>query len=209
MTEHGAEGARLQNDRERPRKNTRILAVCVVFVVGMVGAAYAAVPLYTLFCQVTGFGGTTQRAESALTTVSDATVQVRFDANVGAGLPWAFQAARPVTVNLGGLQTVYYDVTNLSDQTTAGTAAFNVTPPQTGAYFSKIACFCFTEQVLAPGETREMGVTFYVDPAMLDDHNTAGVGTITLSYTFFPAEVPEDRVAAAAPVGPPSGAGEI
>lgn len=168
-------------------RNVAVALACVVFVGAMVGAAYAAVPLYQLFCQITGYGGTTQRAEAPSGTVVDVPVTVRFDANVGRKLPWAFAPdQRQITLKLGEMQTVFYKARNTADVPTTASATFNVTPPQAGAYFSKIACFCFTEQTLQPGEELEMGVTFFVDPAMLDDVDAASIRTITLSYTFYP-----------------------
>ncbi len=157
------------------------------FAAGMVGMAYAAVPLYDWFCRATGFGGTTQVAIVAPAQVSDRTVTVRFDANVAPGLPWAFQPARnSVRARLGEVITVDYTVTNRSARETLGMASYNVTPLNIGAYFHKINCFCFTDQRLKPGERREMAVVFYVDPALAKAPDGADVDTITLSYSFFP-----------------------
>lgn len=179
------------------RRNRTIAISCAAFVAGMVGAAYASVPLYDLFCKVTGYGGTTRQVTSADgVSVVDRDVTVRFDANVAPGLPWSFTPdQRSVTLKLGEMRTVTYRAKNISDTPTVGTATFNVTPGQTGSYFSKIACFCFTEQRLEPGQEIEMGVTFYVDPAMLEDDDTKSIGTITLSYTFFHARSGEKPVA--------------
>lgn len=164
-------------------------AVCVVFVAGMVGAAYAAVPLYSLFCQVTGFGGTTQQASAAPERILDQSVAVRFDSNIGNGLGWSFRPVeRQVEVKLGEVGEISFLATNRTDHTTTGTAVFNVTPLAVGAYFNKISCFCFTEQTLAPGETAEMPVVFFVDPAYADDPDLENITTITLSYTFFPSK---------------------
>jgi cytochrome c oxidase assembly protein subunit 11 len=188
------------------RGNLRIAAACGAVFFGMVGLSFASVPLYELFCRVTGYGGTTQVATSAEgVPVLDREINVRFDANVAPGLPWEFHADQlEVRVRLGEMRTISYRARNTSDIATVGTATFNVTPDATGAYFSKIACFCFNQQVLQPGEEIEMGVTFYVDPAILDDADTDRVPTITLSYTFFPAAKPEQPVEAAAAAAPPT-----
>lgn len=187
------------------RKNRTLAAACVVFVGCMVGAAYAAVPLYQLFCRVTGYGGTTQRAESAPIKPIDRRIEVRFDANVGNGLPWSFKPAqRQVELKLGEVSEAGYVVVSTSDLPSAGTATFNVTPFEAGAYFNKLDCFCFTEQVLAPGEKRDMPVVFFVDPEMDNDPNLKSIRTITLSYTFFPADLPEKPIAAAPTTGEPN-----
>lgn len=188
-------------DHRRPtspasRRDLAVAAACGVFVAFMVGAAYAAVPFYTWFCKTTGFGGVPQIAKVAPAEVSDRKVTVRFDANVGGGLPWHFEPERNfIDVRLGEVVTVYYTVTNMSARPTAGQAAYNVAPTTVGAYFDKINCFCFTEQRLAPGEKREMAVVFYVDPAMTKDSDQDDLNTITLSYTFFPLREPRGGVA--------------
>ncbi|WP_421724588.1 cytochrome c oxidase assembly protein [Bauldia sp.] len=164
-------------------------ALCGVFVAGMVGMAFAAVPLYDLFCRVTGYGGTTQQADVAPETTLDRPISVRFDANIANDLGWSFRpAVREVNLKIGEPGEVVYIAENRSKRPTTGTAVFNVSPLQAGAYFNKIACFCFTEQALAPGESIEMPVTFFVDPAIEQDSDLDGVHTITLSYTFYPAE---------------------
>jgi cytochrome c oxidase assembly protein subunit 11 len=174
-------------------------AACAVFVAGMVGMSFAAVPLYALFCQVTGFGGTTQRADAAPDTTLDRTVTVRFDANVGNNLGWSFRPeVRSVQVKLGEIGEIRYIAENRTAEATTGTATFNVAPGEAGLYFSKIACFCFTEQTLAPGERVEMPVTFFVDPALVDDPDYGGTNTITLSYTFYPVSDPARPLAAVA-----------
>lgn len=175
----------------KSRRNRFAAYACVAFVAAMVGASYAAVPLYRMFCQVTGFGGTTQVSKAAPADVpadaKDRMVTVQFDGNVNSQLPWKFEPAqREVTVKVGEQTLAFYRATNLSDQTITGTAAFNVSPPIAGAYFNKIACFCFSEQTLKPGETVEMPVSFFVDPSVVKDHEMDGV-TITLSYTFYRA----------------------
>jgi cytochrome c oxidase assembly protein subunit 11 len=156
------------------------------------------VPLYRLFCQVTGYQGTTQRVDSASDRVLDREVVVRFDANIS-GLPWDFRPAAPqVHVKLGETAVVNFVAENTSDAETVGTATFNVQPDTAGVYFNKIECFCFTEQALKPGETIEMPVQFFVSPDMADDRDMAGTRTITLSYTFFPVAKPRQPVAQAA-----------
>jgi len=163
-----------------------------VFVAGMVAMAYAAVPLYDWFCRATGFGGTPQVATAAPGQVLDRRITVRFDSNVAAGLPWRFEPEQAsVTVRIGDVVTVNYVVTNLSTLPSVGQASYNVWPPTVGAYFSKISCFCFTEQRLAPGETRDMPVVFFVDPALAKDSEQDGLNSITLSYTMYPVRQPE------------------
>jgi cytochrome c oxidase assembly protein subunit 11 len=184
---------------EKPRARRRDLAgaaACGVFVAAMVGAAYAAVPLYTWFCRVTGFAGTTQVATSAPGRVLDRRITVRFDANVVGGLPWKFEPERAsIDVRIGDVFTVMYRVTNESARETVGQAVYNVTPLTVGAYFQKINCFCFTEQRLKPGESRDMPVVFYVDPALTRDSDQDQLDTITLSYSFYPVRQPAPPVA--------------
>jgi cytochrome c oxidase assembly protein subunit 11 len=184
-------------NRRLPRRNLGITAAaCAVFVAAMVGAAFAAVPLYRAFCQVTGYGGTTQRAKSAPEAILDRVVTVRFDANVGNGLGWSFRpAVRAVSVKLGEIGEAAYVAENRTSRPSSGTAVFNVTPGEAGVYFNKIDCFCFSKQTLASGESTEMPVTFFVDPAMADDPDLRAVETITLSYTFYPAANPAAPVA--------------
>lgn len=185
-------------ERRKGGANLRVAAYCLTFAGVMAGAAYAAVPLYDLFCKVTGYGGTTQRVESAAVTPIDRMVTVRFDANVRSGLPWSFTPLqRQVTLRVGEVAEIAYVVENLSDHETVGTSTFNVTPMATGAYFAKITCFCFTEQRLKPGERLEMPVVFYVDPAIADEPELDSVKEITLSYSFFPVKEPSRPVAAA------------
>jgi cytochrome c oxidase assembly protein subunit 11 len=188
-----------------PRPTNRTLgltaAACAVFVAGMVGVTFASAPLYRVFCQVTGYAGTTQKAERAPGSTVDRTVTVRFDANVGNGLGWSFRPlTREVTVRLGEVGTAVFVAENRMPAPASGSAAFNVAPGEAGLYFNKIACFCFTEQTLAPGERVEMPVTFFVDPALAADSELGGLNTITLSYTFYPAVAPLRPVAAAAGV---------
>jgi len=166
--------------------NRRIAATLAGLVVVMVGLSYASVPLYNLFCRVTGYGGTTQRAEAASETMIDREIIVRFDANVS-GLPWSFRPEVPeLRLKVGEMGQIAYLAQNRSALANAGTATFNVTPAAAGAYFNKIECFCFTSQALRPEEQVKMPVQFFVDPAMDDDKDLDAVRTITLSYTFFP-----------------------
>jgi cytochrome c oxidase assembly protein subunit 11 len=177
------------------RKNGRVAGLTALLVLAMVGLAYASVPLYRLFCQVTGFDGTTRRvdatAAAAVRPVAGRSVSIRFDANVSRDLMWRFQ---PVdthrTVRIGERNMAIYTARNLSTQPITGTARFNVTPVQAGKYFNKIQCFCFNEQTLQAGQEVQMPVVFYVDPAILTDPATADISEITLSYTFYPVERP-------------------
>lgn len=155
---------------------------------GMLGLAYASVPLYQLFCQVTGFGGTTQRAEAAEAPGAVAEMmKVRFDANVSPSLAWEFKPLQTSsTVRMGERKLAFFQATNLTDKPITGVATFNVSPDTAGKYFVKIQCFCFNEQTLQPGETVDMPVSYYVDPALLTDANARRIDEITLSYTFFP-----------------------
>jgi len=178
------------------RRNLVVATACGVFVAGMVGMAYAAVPLYTWFCRTTGFGGTTQIGQIGPAQVLDRKVTVRFDANVANGLPWKFSPERvAMDVRIGEVVTVLYRVENNSDRETVGQATYNVTPPTTGAYFVKINCFCFTEQAFKPHESRDMPVVFYVDPALVADAEQDDLNTITLSYTMYPVRAPARPVA--------------
>jgi cytochrome c oxidase assembly protein subunit 11 len=181
------------------KSDIAVAAACGVFVAFMVGMSYAAVPLYTWFCKSTGFGGIPQVVLAAPGEDSDRRITVRFDANLGAGLPWRFEPERnAIDVRLGEVVTIYYTVTNLSAQETAGQAVYNVTPTTVGAYFDKINCFCFTEQRLAGGEKREMAVVFYVDPELAKDPEDDDLNTITLSYTFYPLRPAHGGVAVGA-----------
>lgn len=180
----------------RRRRDVIVAAACGVFVAAMVGAAYAAVPLYNWFCRTTGFGGTTQVSRQAPNHVLDRKITVRFDANVSGGLPWTFEPEqKSVDLRIGQVATIFYKVTNQSARETIGQAGYNVSPPTTGLYFQKINCFCFTEQRFGPGETRDLPVVFYVDPALTGDSEQDGLNTITLSYTYYPVREPEQPVA--------------
>jgi cytochrome c oxidase assembly protein subunit 11 len=179
------------------RRSDKIVAVaCGLTVAGMVGAAYAAVPFYNWFCRTTGFNGTTQVATAGPSGMIDREVKVRFDANVGPGLPWRFEPEQnEIKIKLGQVVTVHYKVINQAARPITAQAAYNVTPLTVGSYFNKINCFCFTEQRLKAGETREMTVVFYVDPAMAKDFDNANTNTITLSYTFYQEREPSRPVA--------------
>ncbi|MBP0438798.1 cytochrome c oxidase assembly protein [Tianweitania sediminis] len=184
----------------RSRANRTVALGCLAFFGAMLGAAYASVPLYEMFCRVTGYGGTTQRVTQYSDTVLDRTINVRFDANISGGLPWAFKPVqREVSLRIGETAQVSYEASNPFQTPTAGKATFNVTPELAGAYFNKIECFCFTDTTLQPGESMDMPVVFFVDPAIVDDPDLKNIRTITLSYTFFP--LPENQpLAASSPV---------
>ena len=187
-----AEPASREPARSKRASDRTVVLGCVVFFSTMFGMAYAAVPLYRWFCQVTGFGGTTQVAEVAPAQVLDRTIKVRFDSNVARGLPWAFRPLqREVEVRIGEVTEVAYRAENRGEGGTVGTASYNVTPAAAGAYFHKMDCFCFTEQALAGGEGVDMPIVFYVDPDIVDTFETRGLGTVTLSYTFYPVDEPE------------------
>jgi cytochrome c oxidase assembly protein subunit 11 len=173
-------------------KNRRVAARAVLFVLFMVGLAYASVPLYRIFCQVTGFGGTPMRADAAPGRVAGAVpIKVRFDSNINAALPWRFEPEQNrVEVVVGEKNTINYEAQSLVARSTSGTASFNVSPASAGQYFSKIQCFCFTEQTLKAGEKVEMPVVFFVDPKIKEDPATRDIEEITLSYTFYPLEKP-------------------
>jgi cytochrome c oxidase assembly protein subunit 11 len=176
------------------RRDLLVANACGVFAAAMVGAAYAAVPLYNWFCRTTGFAGTTQVAAAAPAHALARKIVVRFDANVTGGLPWRFEPEQnSVEVRIGDVVTVNYLVTNESARETVGQASYNVSPPTVGAYFTKINCFCFTEQRFKPGETREMPVVFFVDPELAKDAEQDGLNTITLSYTMYPARQSEPQ----------------
>src|SRR5262245_34495467 len=176
-----------QQTGQKPlRRDLLVAACCGAVVVGMVGAAYAAVPLYNWFCKTTGFGGTTQVADRAPDHILDRTLTIRFDSNVTPGLPWRFQPEQnSIQVRIGEVATVHYKVVNEAAREIAAQASYNVSPPTVGGYFDKINCFCFTEQRLKPGETREMVVVFYIDPSIINDRDQNDLSTITLSYTFY------------------------
>jgi cytochrome c oxidase assembly protein subunit 11 len=168
------------------RRKRLTVAVSASVIVGMLGLTAAAVPLYRLFCQATGYGGTTQRAEAAPGRELERTITVRFNADVDPDLPWSFAPEqRQMEVRIGEQNLAFYAARNRSDHPIVGQATYNVTPFKAAPYFTKIACFCFDEQTLQPGEAVDMPVSFYVDPGIVSDPNTRDVHTITLSYTFF------------------------
>jgi cytochrome c oxidase assembly protein subunit 11 len=179
---------------DRAKRRTGLLAA--VLAVAMIGLAYASVPLYRLFCQATGFGGTTGRAEAAavpgadqLRALGGRTIKIRFDSNLAPGMAWRFAPVdRETTIKIGEKRLAFFTASNVSATATTGRAVFNVSPDVAGAYFRKIECFCFTEQTLAAGETVKMPVTYFIDPAILDDPDASKVDEITLSYTFFPVD---------------------
>ena len=177
-----------QHMPEQGACNRRILVILAVVVATMVGLAYASVPLYQLFCQVTGYGGTTQiSGDAAVEILPDHPVRVRFDANTNPALNWRFEAVdAPVTLNPGEEVVINYRATNLGDTASAGTSTYNVTPVKAGPHFMKIDCFCFIEQTLQPGESVLMPVRFYIDPDIASEPGTADIDEIILSYTFFP-----------------------
>ncbi len=195
--------------RDRAKRRTGSIAAGVA--VAMIGLAYASVPLYRVFCQATGFGGTTGRAEAAALPQSDVlrglagrTIRIRFDSNIGPGMAWRFAPRdREQTIKIGEKRLAFFEATNLSRATTTGRAVFNVSPDTAGKYFRKIQCFCFTEQTLKAGETVQMPVTFFVDPDILKDKDAAKIDEITLSYTFYPVDNPAPEAVSAA--GTPSG----
>lgn len=174
-----------------PNRNGRLAVLLVALVVGMVGMAYAAVPLYTLFCQVTGFGGTTQVSAGNPKGVIAREMKMSFDASVSGDLPWQVQPAAPVSSEIGTVHTVNYIAENRSSRAITGTAIFNVTPDAAGIYFNKIECFCFSEQTLQPGERVEMPVTYFVDPDIDGNEELDTIREITLSYTFYASNTEE------------------
>lgn len=172
-------------------KNARTARAMAMLVAGMLALAFASVPLYRAFCQLTGFDGTPLRAEKAPGAVAGE-IGVRFDANINSGLPWKFEPVQEtVRIAPGARTQILYRATNLTARTTTGQAVFNVTPETAGQYFSKIECFCFTEQTLKPGQSVDMPVIFFVDPKIREDADTKNIDEITLSYTFYPVEKPE------------------
>jgi len=188
---------RPQQPRKSRSRDLLVAFLCGGFVAVMVGAAYAAVPLYSWFCRTTGFGGTTQVAKALPIREAARQITVRFDSNIAAGLPWSFEPERrTIDVRLGQVVTVYYKVVNQSARVTVGQAGYNVSPPTVGIYFQKINCFCFTTQTMRPGESRDMAVVFYVDPKLARDSEQDRVSTITLSYTFYPVRAADEPVAA-------------
>lgn len=176
---------------DRDRRNRRTLVAMAGVGLAMLGLGFASVPLYRIFCEQTGFGGTTQRAAAdvKLQPALGHTMSIRFDSNVQPGMPWKFYPEHPTdTVTVGARDMAIFIAKNMSDKPVTGTASFNVTPTQAGAYFTKIQCFCFTQQTLKPGEQVRMPVIYYVDPKILNDPDNRDTQEITLSYTFYPVE---------------------
>ncbi len=170
----------------------------------MLGLSYAAVPFYSWFCAVTGFGGTPLVAETGADEILDRTIRIRFDANAAPDMPWEFRPMQTETeMRIGETGLAFYEAYNPTDETIAGSASYNIAPYAAGGYFAKIACFCFDMQILGPGERIEMPVTFFVDPDIVDDAEAGGLKSITLSYTMHRAELPEAEVSAVAPEAPP------
>ena len=176
----------------------RTLAILVGLVVTMGALGFASVPLYDMFCRVTGYGGTTAQADAGSDVILDRTINIRFDGSLSSGMPWEFKPAqREMTVRIGETGLAFYEAYNPTDRPIAGQASYNVFPFTAGGYFTKIACFCFTEQVLQPGERLQMPVTFFVDPEIVDDPDGKFVEEITLSYTFYEIDLPEGGAQAA------------
>ena len=187
------------------RRQLYTASALVGVILVMVGLTAASVPLYRIFCQVTGYGGTTQIAEDVVPGAIDQTIEVRFDAGIGDDLPWRFSpVVRQIEIPIGEETLAFYRAQNLSDRPIVGSSTFNVTPHKAGPYFSKIDCFCFLEQVLQPGQSVDMPVSFFVDPAILDDANTKDLKTITLSYTFFMLEDESEKLVDASADEPPA-----
>lgn len=179
------------NDSKTNNQKTAMIVSAVV--VGMIGLSFAAVPAYRAFCQVTGWGGTTQRAEAEAAQVIERKIKVRFDSTVGNGLPWRFKPEQvSQSLHIGETGLAFYEAENLTDHPVTGRATYNVSPAKAGLYFRKIECFCFTEQTLQPGEKVSMPVTYFVDPELNNDKHLDDVQTITLSYTFFSWDNGED-----------------
>ena len=184
----------------KPANNMKVVTICLGVSFGMLGMAYAAVPLYELFCQVTGYAGTTQRAEDTTGTVLNKTIKVRFDANISNELDWEFDPkTREVELKIGEKSQVSYIAKNVSQFDSFGTATFNVSPSAAGVYFNKIECFCFTGQKLTTGQSVDMPVVFFVDPEIVNDPLLKHATTITLSYTFFPDEEAEQEITQTSP----------
>ncbi|MFL2920142.1 MAG: cytochrome c oxidase assembly protein [Thalassobaculaceae bacterium] len=181
--------ASYQNSQSSAVKKYRTLGFLLVLIMGMGVLSYASVPLYKLFCQVTGYGGTTQQVTSPSSQILERKIKIRFDANTKPTLDWNFQPVQTsIDISVGQNALAFYQAENTGKDPVVGTATFNVTPEKAGVYFNKIDCFCFVEQLLAPQEAVEMPVSFFIDPDIVNDPNLDDVTTITLSYTFFPSE---------------------
>lgn len=202
-TKSGKQSAQRENS---PRRNLAVALSMAGLALGMVGMSYAAVPLYQIFCQVTGYGGTTQRAETTPDTILDRKITVRFDANIGHGMGWKFKPVqRSIELKIGETALAFYEAQNLTNKKITGTATFNVTPEAAGRYFSKVECFCFTEQTLEAGARADMPVTFFVDPEIVQDVESKNIREITLSYTFFPVKDGAEVAAVAKQISRPDG----
>jgi cytochrome c oxidase assembly protein subunit 11 len=175
-------------DPDMVRRNKRVAVLGMVMAFGMVGLAYASVPIYNIFCQVTGFGGTPGKAEDNPKGSIAREMTVRFDSNVAGDLNWTVSPASSITDKIGMVDTVNFVATNNSDRPISGMAVFNVSPERAGVYFNKIECFCFTEQTLQPGETVDMPIVFFVDPELNDNRELDTIKEITLSYTFYASD---------------------
>lgn len=189
-----AENGNGEERMEAQRRHGVVVVSCIAMVAAMAGLSYAAVPLYRLYCQVTGYQGTTQRAAKPSDTVLERTLTVRFDANVSPDLPWRFEPLqKKLDIKVGENTLAFYRATNTSNQPVTGMAIFNVAPEAVGLHFNKVQCFCFTEQRLEPGESKDMAVSFYVDPSFVEDEDTKEFSELTLSYTFYPAQKPKEK----------------
>jgi cytochrome c oxidase assembly protein subunit 11 len=197
----------VRTDATRQQSNLKVAVFAGALPIAMLGLAYAAVPLYAMFCAATGYGGTTQRAAKSSDVVIDRTVTVLFDANVAGNLAWTFEPVqRTLDVKLGENAIAFYRATNTSDKPVTGRAVYNVAPEAAGLHFNKIACFCFTEQTLQPGESVEMPVTFFVDPGLATDKDAKNIQRIVLSYTFSPLSPTKPAATAVTtPNGAPKG----
>jgi cytochrome c oxidase assembly protein subunit 11 len=201
--------AQASSGGDRLRRRNRAVALGVAGVVaGMVGLSVAAVPLYRLFCAATGYNGTPMTGQAAPATPGEATITVRFQATTQPNLPWRFQPEQPaMTLRVGEEGVGFYSAANLSGRPATGVSTYNVTPEKVGRYFHKVACFCFDEQTLEPGQRVDMPVSFWIDPRIAEDPNTSDVRTITLSYTFFRTLADAERAGALANAGPHAGRG--
>ncbi|MCM2440838.1 cytochrome c oxidase assembly protein [Agrobacterium vitis] len=180
-------GGKQAEERRGKGKDLTVFFACLAFVGGVTAMSFAAAPFYRMYCQLTGYNGTTQRAEQPSSVILDRKMTVTFDANVSPGLNWDFKPMQAsVAPRIGETIQANYSVTNRSPYTTKGQAVFNVTPMEAAVYFNKIECFCFTETVLQPGQTLDMPVVFYIDPDIMAQPETKNIGTVTLSYTFYP-----------------------
>lgn len=197
----------VRTDLDRRKRRTMLGAFGIVAFMG--GLSFAAVPLYDLFCRVTGFGGTVQEGQAAPGAMTERTIVVRFNSTTHPNLPWRFEAGQQaVTLRLGEEGIGFYTARNLSDRPVEGVSTYNVTPEIMGRYFHKVACFCFEEQTLEPGQQVDMPLAFWVDPRMLDNPSTRDIRTVTINYTFFRTLADAERAGALATAGPHVGRGE-